>query len=35
VPVCRLVIASEGLIIAMYREVRAVKSNHLSHPSGK
>ena len=27
--VCRLVIASEGLIIAMNNEVRAVKFNHL------
>ena len=33
--VCGFVIASEGLIVAMNNEVRAVKSNHLSHPSGK
>jgi hypothetical protein len=33
--VCGFVIASEGLIVAMYGKVRAVKSNHLSHPSGK
>ena len=29
VSVCRFVIASEGLIVAMNYEVRAVKSNHL------
>jgi len=34
-PVCRFVITAERLIVAMNNEVRAVKSNHLSHPSGK
>ena len=29
VSVCRFVITAEGLIVAMYGKVRAVKSNHL------